>query len=69
MVYGISANGQTQQIYNDAEHISRIQDRNDIWIDSSRMPRTRVNKIIIKLPPGQNQILTLCEVYVFGKYL
>ncbi|XP_061182307.1 uncharacterized protein LOC133190633 [Saccostrea echinata] len=65
MVFGVTNGGQKIPIYDDKEH-NRITDRNDLWIDSSRMPHVRVQEIQIELPFGQNKILTLCEVYVFA---
>ncbi|XP_062581698.1 uncharacterized protein LOC134243463 [Saccostrea cucullata] len=65
MVIGVTNGGQKITIYEDKEP-NCITDRDDIWIDSSRMPQVRVQEIQIELPYGNNKILTLCEVYVFA---
>lgn len=66
-VYGTIRNGTEIEIYQDLN--PRSEGRRDIWIDSDDIPLEPVNEITIRgNKTNTEQILTLCEVYVFGKY-
>lgn len=65
-LYGITENGDRTLIYRDE---GSFQIRNEIFLDSNDMPVVPIKEIIVEGGDEKEHILTLCEVYVFGKYL
>lgn len=63
-LYGTAENGSVLSIYNDT---SSTQNRDEIFIDSSHMLDVPIKVITIKGPNTDQRILTLCEVFVYGK--
>lgn len=57
-------NGTRILIYND---ISPTLDRGEIWLDSSIMPDVPISGVSIIGPTNGEKILTLCEVFIYGK--
>lgn len=64
-LFGTAENGMEVLIYSDPPP---YQNRGEIVLDSTYMPDVPVSGITIKDPEDTQQILTLCEVFVYGKY-
>lgn len=63
-LFGTAENGTKLLIYRD---LPPNQTRGEIALDSTHMPDVPVIDITIEGPNDDEKILTLCEVYVFGK--
>lgn len=61
----MAENGTNILIYRDP---SPFQNRGEIVLDSTHMPDVPVSVITIEDPEDTQKILTLCEVFVYGKY-
>lgn len=64
-VFGTAANGTIFLIYSDPPP---YHNRGEIVINSTNMPDVPVSVITIEGPNDSEKILTLCEVFVYGKY-
>lgn len=63
-LFGTTENRTKVLIYKD---LPLYQIRGEIVLDSTHMPDVPVSAITIKGPNDDEKILTLCEVYVYGK--
>lgn len=63
-LFGMTENGTKLLVYRDP---SPYQNRSEIVLDSTHMPDVPVINITIEGPNDSEKILTLCEVYVYGK--
>lgn len=63
-LFGTVENGTQLFIYSDPPP---YQNRREIILDSTHMPDVPISVITIEGPNDAEKILTLCEVYVFGK--
>lgn len=63
-LFGTMENGTKLLVYSDP---SPNQNRSEIVLDSTHTPNVPVRKITIEGPNDSEKILTLCEVFVYGK--
>lgn len=64
-LFGTAENGSKLLIYSDQPP---YWNRGEIVLDSNRMLDIPVSVITIEGPHDNEKILTLCEVFVYGKY-
>lgn len=63
-LFGTTENGTKLPVYSDP---LPYHNRNEIVLDSTHMPDVPVSVITIEGPNDTEKILTLCEVFVYGK--
>lgn len=65
-LFGMAENGIKLLIYSDQPPYHNCR---EIILDSTYMPDVNVRVITIEGPEDTEKILTLCEVYVYGKHV